>query len=349
MHICKVLDYGKDFPDWTRLPCQTYDEMNAQSIAPWGDWFLGYPLTLQDHVYGVLLVREINTSPVFWERRLEILNGIAQQVSLAIQNDLYKQELVQTERIEREMQLARQIQETFLPESLPRLEDWDLDLRWEPAREVGGDFYDCFLLDDQRIGLVIADVADKGIPAAMYMTVARTLIRANAASGQLPADVMQAVNKLLVSDSDDAMFITAIYAILIPATGELIFANAGHNLPLVYRQAEQQVEQAPKGGTALGVLNDLHLENQRILIQPGDVLFLFTDGVTDLLSPDNLFFGDQRLHDLLQEYGSKPVNEMLDLLDDAFIEFRRGLAPIDDITLLAVRRMPAEPGEKKAA
>lgn len=175
-------------------------EPTEQNPMLHGDWALGYPLMLQGQVMGALLVRETHASSTFWERRLEIIHGIAQQTSLAIQNDILKQEMVETERIEREMQLARQIQETFLPETLPDLNHWELDMRWETAREIGGDFYDIFKLGTNQIGLVIADVADKGLPAALYMTVSRTLIRASATNYSSPARVLEEANALLVNN-----------------------------------------------------------------------------------------------------------------------------------------------------
>jgi sigma-B regulation protein RsbU (phosphoserine phosphatase) len=338
VYLCQIPDPGLPFHDWANLPCNLYDQRKVQSNLPQGDWVLGYPLSLQGHIFGILVVRESNASPAFWERKMEILNGIAQQTSLAIQNDLFKQELVQTERIEREIQLARQIQETFLPDSLPQINHWELDLRWETAREVGGDFYDIIKLGEKRVGLVIADVSDKGIPAALYMTVARTLIRANAAGSLSPAKVLEEVNKLLLNDSSDAMFITVVYAILELETGEMLYANAGHNRPLLYRRKKGVLEQLPKGGMALGVMDEYKLQDHKIIIHPGDSLILYTDGVTDAMSPEGNFFGEERLRKLLMAYGKEPVHEMLEYLDDALIEFRRGLAPMDDITLLAVQR-----------
>jgi serine phosphatase RsbU (regulator of sigma subunit)/putative methionine-R-sulfoxide reductase with GAF domain len=346
MHLCQLVDGELPYMEWSRLPCQAYTDRLEQPTLSQSDWVLGYPLSLQGQVLGVLMVRETNVSPAFWERRMEIIFGIAQQVSLAIQNDLLKQEMVQTERIEREIQLARQIQETFLPDALPQISRWELDMRWETAREVGGDFYDVFKLEGNRVGLVIADVSDKGLPAALYMTVARTLIRANAADSQSPADVLTEVNKLLVSDSAEAMFITAVYIILSLDTGELVYANAGHNLPLLFRRKKNVLDQLPKGGTALGVIDDLTLENHSLLLRPGDVLMLYTDGVTDALSPDGDFFGEDRLFNLVRLHGRETVQNLLEALDDALLDFRRGLAPVDDITLVAVRR---EPGQKKRA
>lgn len=347
MHMCRVPEGDLASVDWSTLPCQSYAQRVDQPDLYHGDWILGYPLSLQEQVLGVLLVRETNVSPAFWERRMEIIFGIAQQTSLAIQNDLLKQEMVQTERIEREIQLARQIQESFLPDSIPQFNRWELDMRWETAREIGGDFYDIFKLEDNRIGLVIADVSDKGLPAALYMTVARTLIRVNAADSQPPAEVLMEVNKLLNNESSESMFVTAVYIILSLDTGELVYCNAGHNRPLLFHSRKGVLEQLPKGGMALGVINDVELENHHTLLRPGDLLILYTDGVTDALSPDGEFFGEDRLNTLVQLHGQDTVQNMLESLDDALIEFRRGLAPVDDITLVAVRRQPPRQGRAR--
>ena len=340
LHICEVTQPNSLFPSWAQIDCQSYSQVSEQTALSVGDWLLAYPLSMQNIVMGVMLVQEKNMSPSFWERRLEIINGIAQQVSLAIQNDIFKQEMVENERIEREVQLARQIQETFLPTSLPRLDGWELDLRWETAREVGGDFYDVFRLEGNRLGLVIADVSDKGLPAALYMTVTRTLIHAYAADGGTPARVLEEVNELLVNDLPESMFITVVYAILSLDSGELVYANAGHNLPLMYRLEQEQVEQLPKGGTALGILTDLELENHIIHIEPGDVLTLFTDGVVDILSPQTESFGEERLRQMIAQNGKLGVDALLENLDDALIDFRQGTRQFDDVTIVAIRRKP---------
>jgi phosphoserine phosphatase RsbU/P len=348
-HMCQIPEPNLPIEEWGKLDCQPYEELDEQIAALRGDWVLGYPLSIQGQVMGALLVRETSTSSGFWERRLEIIHGIAQQTSLAIQNDLLKQEMVETERMEREIQLARQIQETFLPDVLPQFNRWELDMRWETAREIGGDFYDIFKLSDNRVGLVIADVADKGLPAALYMTVSRTLIRSGATASDSPATVLQETNKLLVNDSTDSMFITAAYAILSLDTGEFIYANAGHNRPLLYHCKTGALEQLPKGGTALGILNELELVDHHLTLQPGDSLVLYTDGVTDLLSPGGEFFGEARLHEVIREHGKEPIQDTLEYLDDAMIEFRRGTPPADDVTVLAIRRQPTRRARKKVS
>jgi phosphoserine phosphatase RsbU/P len=326
--------------DWPELRCRALDEYLNSAPPPPGDWVMGFPLIAQGRMLGVLVVREKNTTPAFWERRMEIINGIAQQTSMAIQNDILKKETVANERFEQEMRLARQIQETFLPTSLPGVEGWEIDLRWRTARQVGGDFYDVFPLENGHIGLVVADVSDKGLPAALYMTVVRTLIRATVRNHLDPADVLEVVNDLLYSDSPEAMFITTVYAVLDPQAGELIYANAGHNLPLLARAEDHTLETLPKGGTALGVVHTLGLTNHHIPIQYGDLLMIYTDGVTDLLSPDGDSFGEERLRDVLQEHGTKPLTEMLAALDLALSDFQQDMPAFDDLTLVVLRRTP---------
>ncbi len=346
-YMCPIPRPDMPFEEWGLLECQPYEQGSEISLPNHEDWVLGYPLTLQNQVMGVLIVREMNATPSFWERRLEIIHGIAQQVSLAIQNDILKQEMVQTERIEREMQLARQIQETFLPDTLPTVKNWELDVRWETARQIGGDFYDVFLLDDNHIGLVIADVADKGLPAALYMTVTRTLIRSNASDTLSPARVLEETNQQLINDSAESMFATVVYAVLAIDTGILAYANAGHNLPLLYRAKTGRVEQLAKGGTALGVIDNLEIKDHQIKIEKGDALFLYTDGVTDLQSPIGEYFGEQRMRDTIQAHGGDTIQNQLEQLDDAMIEFRRGTPPADDVTILALRREPARKRKRR--
>ena len=156
----------------------------------------GFPISVKGEVFGVLVAKDSAENLSARERRQEIITGIAQQVALAIQNDRLKEEMVGRERLENEIQLARQIQRTFLPEQLPQVQGWQVDSRWQTARQVGGDFYDIFSLGSELLGLVIADVSDKGMPAALYMTVARTLLRATSQTTKSPAQVLEHVNNL---------------------------------------------------------------------------------------------------------------------------------------------------------
>lgn len=339
-HICPMNQAGLPADLWPSLPCEPLDDYQRTAHQVHGDWLLGFPLVAQGRVLGALLVRERNATPAFRERRLEILNGIAQQTSLAYQNDLYKREIIQNERVEREIQLARQIQETFLPERLPVVEGWEIDIRWQTARQVGGDFYDVLDLGNGRIGLVVADVSDKGLPAALYMTVARTLIRASVRNHNDPAHVLDEVNELLFTESPESMFITAVFAILDTHKGEVVYANAGHNLPLIYRASSGAVEQLPKGGMAMGVVAEYEIDDHTFDLQPGDALLLFTDGACDTLSPSNEDFSEPRLREVFARCAQNSAGKILSEIDRALSEFRQSTPLADDITLVAVRRTP---------
>ncbi len=304
---------------------------------------MGFPLSVKGIVLGVMLIEEAGDesgkSPHHMrERRLEIITGISQQAALAIQNDQLQRDLVVRERLEREMQLAREIQRAFLPHELPALEGWELDARWQPAREVGGDFYDVFVLPGNRIGLVIADVADKGMPAALFMTLVRTLIRAAIHELDSPAAVMEQVNELLIPDSQNGMFVTAVYAVLSTETGEFVYANAGHNPPLWLSRSEQKIERLMPGGMALGVLDGIHIQEKSVKLQPGDCLLLYTDGVTDAFSPQEELYGEMRLQETMLSADCTTAKETLDVIEASITDFIAGLPLFDDLTMLVVQR-----------
>jgi serine phosphatase RsbU (regulator of sigma subunit) len=173
-----------------------------------------FPLLVKSDVTGVLLVEEASGGRRFRSRRIEILNGVAQQAALAIQNDRFESEMRARERLETEVELARQIQRTFIPEILPAPNAWDISARWRTARQVGGDFFDVFELPRNRLGIFIADVADKGVPAALFMALTRTLMRAAVGESVTPADALRRVNRLLYPDCQQGMFVTAVYGVL---------------------------------------------------------------------------------------------------------------------------------------
>jgi serine phosphatase RsbU (regulator of sigma subunit) len=290
-----------------------------------------------------MLTRETNVQAAYHQKRVELIKGVAQQTALAIQNERLKEEMVGRERVEREFQLARQIQKTFLPQSIPGAKSWDFDLRWRTAREVGGDFYDAFQTRNNKLAFAIADVSDKGMPAALYMTVTRTLIRAAVQTIESPAEVLKRVNDLLVEESQNGMFVTAIFALLDPATGILEYANAGHNLPLLFRGQSQAVENLKKGGIALGVIEEAKYISHQLQIDEGDTLLLYTDGVTEAFSSSGEQFSEKRLIEALKvnSYGS--ATELLENLEDLINTFRKGEPPSDDLTMLALHRLKKTP------
>ncbi len=266
-----------------------------------GDHLLiGFPLIIRNDLYGVMVVEEEGESRRFRQKRVEIVNSVAQQVALSIQNEHLQREMVNRERLEHEIQLARQIQKTFLPDHLPEVAGWDMAATWLTARQVGGDFYDVFELPGGRLGLFIADVSDKGIPASIFMAVTRTLVRAVVYNTPSPAETMRRVNALILPDNKESMFVTAVYGVLTVKTGEFVYANAGHCPPVWVTAKPKKLKILKKTGAALGIFENLEMDENTIQLDPDDYLLLYTDGLTEAFSPADDLYGDERLNELLK-------------------------------------------------
>ena len=298
---------------------------------------LGFPISAKDERYGVLLALDRNLS-ANRDRRFELIHGIAQQVSLAVQNDILNKEMLDRQRLEREFQLAREIQQTFLPSQIPPMPGWEMDVRWDTAQQVGGDFYDYFLLPDGRLAVIIADVSNKGLAASLYMTVTRTLIRAAALESTSPARTLERVNELLLMNSQNGLFVTTFYGLLDMADGILTYTIAGHNPPLVIRNRQEKVEALDRGGIALGALPDIHLEDRQLELDPGDCLLLYTDGVTEAFNDNDKMYGTPRLLTLLSQTFGLSAHQVLANLENDLQEFRDSAPLSDDTTILAICR-----------
>ncbi|MBN2388539.1 MAG: GAF domain-containing protein [Anaerolineales bacterium] len=299
---------------------------------------LGFPLMIRGDLYGVMLVEETGEARRFRNKRVEIIHGVAQQIAIAIQNEHLKREMVVRERLEHEVQLARQIQQTFLPDHLPELPGWELQAEWITARQVGGDFYDVFELPGRRLGLFIADVSDKGIPAALFMALTRTLVRAVVFDTDSPAEALRRVNELIRPDNQQEMFVTAVYAVLSLEGGELTYANAGHNPPLWFNRPDGNVERLTRTGAALGVIDKMEMEERTIHFLPGCGLLLYTDGLTEAFSPDGKLFGEERLLQVLVENAAAPATELLQAINASVEAFMDTEPAADDLTMLVLRR-----------
>jgi serine phosphatase RsbU (regulator of sigma subunit)/putative methionine-R-sulfoxide reductase with GAF domain len=331
------------------MACELPDERGLNtwlSVDPTQDINLGnpgaflyaVPIAVKNDLYGVILIEESSGGLRFRSRRLEIITGIAQQAALAIQNDLLQKEMVVRERLETEVQLARQIQQTFIPETLPQFADWDLAARWKTARQVGGDFYDVFELPNGQLGLFIADVADKGVPAALFMALTRTLVHAAVIESDSPAEAMKRVNDLLIPDTRQGMFVTAVYAVLDMEKHELTYVNAGHNPPLwVIHNGE--VERLTRTAIALGVVTGEVVNQCTINFDRGDSLFLYTDGLTESFNNEGVFFGEDRLLEAIKTNTCSSASELLDVVEKALLDFVQDMPPADDLTMLVLRRV----------
>ena len=242
--------------------------------------------------------------------------------------------------IQNELDVARTMQQTILPRRFPCEPEVQLYARMLPAKDVGGDFYDFFWLAPGLLGVVVADVSGKGVPAALFMAVARTLIRATAMTSDGPGACFRLVNNLLAEDNDTAMFVTVFYGVLDTASGELIYANAGHCPPCLVGP-EGAVSLLPgTGGMALGVMEDMAFAEKTVIIQPGSKLLFYTDGVTEAFDPAESEFGEARLREGLAGTNSQPVAAFVDGVVVAVERFAAGAPQADDLTCLALHFGP---------
>ncbi len=212
---------------------------------------------------------------------------------------------------EQELEVARLIQQNFLPKELPELSGWQVAAYYRPAREVGGDFYDVIPLPGDRIGFVIGDVTDKGVPAALVMAATRSVLRASAQRLVDPVEVLARVNEHLCPDMPPKMFVTCLYGVLEPATGRLRFANAGHDVPYV-KTAEGTIELRARG-MPLGLMPGMHYEEKEAQLAPGDSVLLHSDGIVEAHAPDGDMFGFPRLKDAVARYpgGGELIDRVL--------------------------------------
>ena len=330
------IDDQLSLQDWMFMDALDADSEDA-ALSSNHQLLLVVPLLIKSDIFGVLLVEEAPGGLRFRARRLDIINGIAQQAALAIQNDRLQQEMVVRERLETEVQLARQIQQTFIPETLPLLSGWDLAARWRTARQVGGDFYDVIELSGGRIGLFIADVADKGMPAALFMSLTRTLVRAAVIETESPAGALRRVNDLLIPDTHQGMFVTAVYAVLYPESGKLVYANAGHNPPL-WLTHDGKVERLTRTGMALGVIEGEKMDEHTIGLRAGENLLFYTDGLSEAFSPDGDLFGEERIIMALKSCADKSTERNLQGIEIELDKFVGDEAQSDDLTMLLLRR-----------
>ena len=232
--------------------------------------------------------------------------------------------------------MARKIQLSILPKSLPTREGVVVDAVILPAREVGGDFYDFFQIDERRVGVTIADVSGKGVPAAFFMLIARTLLRATALFGLAPSACLTKVNDILSAENDQMLFVTLFYGILDIETGRFTYANAGHNWPVTLHADGSVAMLDGTGGTALAVIEGLAFEEKSIDLAPGDLMLLYTDGVTEAFNPASEEFSDARLRDLVATMGQTPTWNVPHMVLGAVKAFEDGTQQSDDITCVVL-------------
>lgn len=276
------------------------------------------------------------TKPIDLQDLERTIDKAAEQVAFVRQAE---QEHSQLDAIRYDLNIAREIQTAILPKEFPPfpwLEGLDLYASMHAAKSVGGDFYDFFMLDDRRLGVVMADVSDKGVPAAIFMAISRTVIRATALEERTAAGCMEKANALLCRESVNSMFVTVFYGILDVESGGFVYTNAGHNSPVLIRKAGETYFLRPTEDVVLGVKEEAGFHEEQVMLEPGDRLFLYTDGVTEAMNSSYEQFGEDRLLELCR--GMMKVNalQMVSEVNEAVRIFAGGAEQSDDVTMLAI-------------
>jgi serine phosphatase RsbU (regulator of sigma subunit)/anti-sigma regulatory factor (Ser/Thr protein kinase) len=297
------------------------------------------PLVSQGELVGLLnLGPHLSEQDYSTDDRV-LLNNLAIQAAPAVRvAQLVREQQAQVrarERIEQELRVARLIQQTLLPRDLPAIPGWRLSARYLPAREVGGDFYDFLYFEDGRLGIVIGDVTDKGVPAALVMATTRSVLRSAAQRLISPSQVLERVNDSIYDDIPPKMFVTCLYALLDPATGRLQYANAGHDLP--YRRHKGGVSELRATGMPLGLMPGMSYEEKETLLEPGESILFYSDGIVEAHNPERDMFSFPRLMELVGKHADAET-----LIDFLLAELATFTGPDweqeDDVTMVTLHR-----------
>lgn len=310
---------------------------------------LAVPLLSQGELVGLFQLGPRKSDRGYSSDDRELLNRLAIQVAPAIRvAQLVREQQAQAlerERLEQELRIAQQIQQAFLPRDLPELVGWQVATYYHPARTVGGDFYDFLPFADGRLGIVIGDVSGKGIPAALLMTTTRTILRSVAQREATPGQVLEQTNALLCSQMPPGMFVTCLYAILDPASGQLRYANAGHDQP--YQRQHDRVSELWATGMPLGLLPEMTYEEQEALIADGDSVLWYSDGLVEAHNQERAMFGFPQVAHLLEEPRDAP-SLIEALLRQLAVFTGPNWEQEDDVTLVTLQRSPGLGGSAGA-
>ncbi len=307
---------------------------------------LSFPLVARGRLVGAKIVglrRDRAGQSPFSARRVNILNGIAQQAATAVVNNQLYKESADRARLQQELDVAHTIQASFLPDGSPNIPGCSVATYWQAARQVGGDFYDFLPLNDDKWGVVIADVADKGVPAALFMALSRTILRTVAFNRDDPALVLMRTNEIIAREARSDLFVTVFYGIWDPATERFTYANAGHNPPLLL-QPNGAFQPLPGHGLALGVLPETHMKSQSMALRPGETIILYTDGISEALNEDFDEFGLERLQVAARAAARRPAAEIVRHITDNIRDHTGQTPQFDDMTLIVLKRQSLKPG-----
>jgi serine phosphatase RsbU (regulator of sigma subunit) len=300
---------------------------------------IAVPLIQDGRPYGALNL-ESDRPQAFDQSDIEILRFLADAASMSIEKSMLHDQILEKERIQDQLNIAREFQERLLPAGPPRVPGYDIAGVCLPTFAIGGDYFDYIPLEEGKTGIVVADVAGNGIPAALLMTAFRTLLLTSARKHVVPSNLLESMNSAIPEFTRKRDFITVFFGILDPRTNTLVYANAGHNLPLLIR-AGGLIESLPLIGPGLNIVENPEYESGTLSLAPGDCVVIYTDGVVEVFDMHGSEFGPERLEETLRQTAGLSATQILDRIVSATAEFEGGTTPADDSTIVVVKRSPA--------
>ena len=298
------------------------------------------PIMAKDRVIGVLNVGNGSPEGRFNRDDPELISTLANEMGLAIENALLYRKLTVQERMQRELEIASSIQKSLLPQEMPEIKNTDLAVISVPAREVGGDYYDFVKVGQDQWGIVVGDVSGKSVPAAIYMAMVRSILRAQATVKTSASDVLGGVNSLVAEDAKtigNTMFVTMFYGVLDPSSRTFVYSNAGHNSPILYRPREKKYGLLKTGGMVVGVVGDYQYQQSKIQLEAGDTIVFYTDGISEAKNPKGDMLGDDTIRKMITRYGDLGANEIRDRIYEHLVNFTNGEPQHDDQTLVVLK------------
>jgi sigma-B regulation protein RsbU (phosphoserine phosphatase) len=303
--------------------------------------YIAVPLHYREEQLGVLAVANPEERPVFTAGDFDVVKSVADQAAYSLEYARVYQQLSDKKRLDHEIDVAREIQRVLLPTTAPPMDGFHCAALNIPAQQVSGDYFDFIRVDADNWGVAVADVSGKGVPASLVMTMCRSVLRSVAPGRMSPALVLGALNRQLFPDMREDMFITMLYMVL-NRSGSVTLARAGHETPLLWRAATQQVEVVDSPGMALGIdpgdTFDEVIRDVTLLLEPRDTLVAYTDGINEALDDEGNEFGQDQLREALQAAGTSGVDHLVTAIINRVQQFSSGHPQNDDITLAAVQR-----------
>ena len=329
---------GANIPDAYADP--RFDPTTDQLTGYHTRSILCLPMMSNERLIGVAEVLNKREGKVFDLEDEALLEALSAHAAIALERAQLTEAYIEKQRMEETLRLAHDIQMDLLPKQLPPFSNrskLDLHAAMIPAQEVGGDLYDFFLIDEHNLFFVIGDVSGKGVPAALFMAVAKTLIKAFARKGLLPHEVLTTVNTELCLHNESCTFVTMFCGVLNTTTGEIQYTNGGHNPPLLVQQGGEGFYFGESGGMVLGILEDANFQTHTMQLKPGDSLFMYTDGVTEAIDAQSALFSEERLKQVFLTLRQKSSQEIIEGILEQLRQFSEGQPQFDDITMMNVK------------